>query len=261
MEITFKNPGVEYMIESILAFQIEENEFWSGPLYYFFPQIDKDYAKTLSFTEKKEYIEKNIRQVYAEMECTLDEKIQMYSQHWNKYKDQITCALSEAFDIDCVSLFNDLICYISLNPISPRFLDENRFEVFYPNSEKGALGVSLHEVIHFVWFFVWNKVFGDSYEEYERPSLKWIFSEMVVESIMRDERLSSINPYFPREEGGCIYPYFFTLQTSDGVAIDILDKMYREKDIRTFMKEGYEWCKLHEDEIRSHIEKSEQSEL
>ena len=58
MEITFKNPGVEYMIESILAFQIEENEFWSGPLYYFFPQIDKDYAKTLSFTEKKEYIEK-----------------------------------------------------------------------------------------------------------------------------------------------------------------------------------------------------------
>lgn len=256
MEITFENPGIEYMIESILAFQTEENEFWSGPLYYFFPQIDKDYAEKLSFLEKKEYIEKNIRQVYAEVEGTLDEKIQMYSKHWHKYKDQITKALSEAFEIDCAGLFNDLTCYICLNPISPRFLDENRFEVFYLNSEKGALGVSLHEIIHFVWFYVWNKVFGDSYEDYERPSLKWIFSEMVVESIMRDERLSSINPYFPREKGGCIYSYFFTMQTSDGNAIDILDKMYREKDIRTFMRDGYEWCKLHENEIRLHIEKS-----
>ncbi|MFR5786273.1 MAG: hypothetical protein ACLUHE_03445 [Christensenellales bacterium] len=49
----------------------------------------------------------------------------------------------------------------------------------------------------------------DNYDEYERPSLKWILSEMVVESVMRDERLSSINPYFPRENGGCVYPYFF----------------------------------------------------
>lgn len=51
------------------------------------------------------------------------------------------------------------------------------------------------------------------------------------------------------------------MQTSDGNAIDILDKMYREKDIRTFMKDGYEWCKLHENEIRLHIEKSEHTEL
>ena len=34
---------------------------------------------------------------------------------------------------------------------------------------------------------------------------------MAVEPVMRDERLSSINPYFPREEGGCVYPYFYDM--------------------------------------------------
>jgi len=99
-----------------------------------------------------------------------------------------------------------------MSPIAPRYLQERYFDVFYLNSEKGAIGSSIHEIIHFVWFYVWNQVFGDSYEEYERPSLKWILSEMAVESIMKDPRLSSINPYFPREEGGCIYPYFFDLR-------------------------------------------------
>lgn len=52
------------------------------------------------------------------------------------------------------------------------------------NSDKGAIGSAIHEIIHFVWFYVWNQTFADSYEEYETPSLKWILSEMIVESVM-----------------------------------------------------------------------------
>lgn len=80
------------------------------------------------------------------------------------------------------------------------------------NSDKGAIGSAIHEIIHFVWFYVWNQTFADSYEEYETPSLKWILSEMIVESVMKDPRLSSINPYFERDQGGCIYPYFFDMK-------------------------------------------------
>ena len=43
MEVTFINPGVDYMIQSIMHFQAEgEAEFWSEPLYHFYPQLDKD---------------------------------------------------------------------------------------------------------------------------------------------------------------------------------------------------------------------------
>ena len=144
-----------------------------------------------------------------------------------------------------------------MNPIEPRFLKEKYFDIFYLNSERGAIGESIHEIIHFFWFYVWNRVFGDSYDEYERPSLKWILSEMVVESVMKDFRFSSINPYFPREHGGCIYPYFFDMKAGDALILDTLDEMYREKPIEEFMKCSYAYCQQHEAEIREHIRKAE----
>ena len=146
---------------------------------------------------------------------------------------------------------------LSLNPIEPRFLKEHCYDTFYLNSAKGAIGGGIHEIIHFVWFYVWNQFFGDSYNEYERPSLKWILSEMVVESVMRDERLSSINPYFPRENGGCVYPYFFNLMADGKPVLDTLDAMYRSQNIEDFMRNSYAYCQEHELEIRKHILKSE----
>lgn len=259
MNLTFTNPGFDYMIQSIMEFQRDEDTpFWSESLYYFYPQLDKGYAKQLDFAERKKYIETTLKTVYEEQQDTINQKIADYSKHWEKHKEQITDVLSEAFKIDCNPLFEKMTCRISMNPVSPRFLEEESFEVFYLNSERGALGVSIHEIIHIVWFYVWNRLFEDSYDEYERPGLKWILSEMVVESIMRDERLSSINPYFPREHGGCIYPYFFDMKVDNRLVLDTIDEMYRNMGIEDFMKSSYEFCKKHEQEIRSHIEVSEQ---
>ena len=150
-------------------------------------------------------------------------------------------------------MFNDLVCNISLNPVSPRYLKAHSFDVFYLNSERGALGNALHEITHFVWFAKWNELFRDSYEEYENPSLKWILSELIVEAVMSDERLRSLNPYYPREQGGCIYPYFFTMNV-DGVFItETIKEMYGSMGISKFMKESYAYCQKHEAEIRAHI--------
>lgn len=258
MNIEFINLGIDEMIQRILAFQTEdESAFWSEPLYYFYPQLDKDYAKSLSFEDRRNYIEQTMRSVYAELEDNINEKVALYTRQWNAYKTQITAALSDAFGLDCTNLFNDVRCNLSLNPIEPRFLKEHCYDTFYLNSEKGAIGSGIHELIHFVWFYRWNGIFDDNYEEYERPSLKWILSEMVVESIMKDERLSSINPYFPRENGGCIYPYFFDMRVEDKLILDTIDAMYKSQSIEDFMRNSYAYCKEHEAEIRTHIQKSE----
>ena len=258
MELTFKNPGFEYMVEKIMAFQTEESTaFWSRPLFYFYPQLDKEYADSLRFSDRKDYIKSVLSEVYKEQKDLIDEKVILYSGRWQEDKPQITDALSAAFGCDCSTLFNDMKCNISLNPIDPRFLKEHSFDIFYLNSENGAIGKVIHEIIHFVWFYVWNRAFCDSYDEYESPSLKWILSEMVVESVMKDERLSSINPYFPRANGGCIYPYFFDMKVNGGLIIDTLDEMYRSMNIVDFMKNSYAYCLIHEAEIRAHIRLSE----
>ena len=41
MEITFVNPGADYMIQRMMDFQAEEESaFWSEPLYQFYPPWD-----------------------------------------------------------------------------------------------------------------------------------------------------------------------------------------------------------------------------
>lgn len=258
MNVAYMDPGAEYMAESVLMFQSEdEAPFWSDPLYYFYPQLDKEKVLRLDRQGRKSYIDQTIRALYRGLKGELEQKVSLYNDHWKKNKGQIEEALSEAFDTDCVPLFNDLCCRVSLNPVSPRFLEKKYFEVFYRNSERGALGVSLHEIIHFVWFHVWNSLFQDKYEEYERPSMKWILSEMVVESVMADPRLSALNPYFPRENGGCVYPWFFDMKAAKKPVLKVIDEQYRELGIKEFMKSSYAFCLEHEEEIRAHMERAE----
>ena len=58
MEIVFVNPGVDYMIQRIMDFQTEdESAFWSEPLYHFYPQLEKAYATSLPFAERKKKLE------------------------------------------------------------------------------------------------------------------------------------------------------------------------------------------------------------
>lgn len=258
MHVVFKNPGFEYMIESIMEFQKDDTtSFWSDSLYYFYSEIDKEHVKSLSEIDRKRYITEILKTKYREIEKQLNEKILMYNSYWNQNEDVITAAFSDAFDIDCSEILNDMICNISMNPISPRFLSSHAFDLFYLNSEKGALGNALHEITHFLWFKVWNGVFNDSYEEYETPSLKWIISELVVEAVMSDERLSNLNPYYPRNQGGCIYQYFFTMEIDGNAITDTVLTMYKSMNIKDFMKKIYDYCLLNERAIRDHIEASE----
>lgn len=258
MHITYKNPGFQHSIDSILLFQTEDaTPSWSDALFYFFPQLSKDELTRKDPFGQKEYLSGILADIYHEIKPELDEKVQKYNEHFLNYESQINDALSEAFDTDTRIIFNDLTGNICLNPICPRFLQERYFDVFYKNSERGALGLSLHEAIHFIWFNVWNRLFHDSYDEYETPSLKWILSEMAVESIMSDERLSSINPYYPRENGGCVYPYFQDMVIAGEPILDTLAGIYKQMPVGEYMQTAYEYCRMHEAAIRRHITESE----
>ena len=78
---------------------------------------------------------------------------------------------------------------------------------------------------------------------------------MVVEPIMRDERLRAINPYF--DGGGCVYPYFYTLKIENRPILDILYEMYQSMSMVEFMKKSYELCLEYEALIREHIDTNE----
>lgn len=258
MNLQYTNPGFDAMIDSFMLFQTEdETAYWSDAIFYFYPFLDKEQFKALGLAEKKRYLTNQMKLFYDEHVQLLDSKVADYHAHWQKYRLRIEAAFSDAFELDSSAVFNDIRAEICLNPVLPRFLREKYFQIFYLNSERGAIGISIHEMIHFFWFYIWHDLFQDSYDEYERPNLKWVLSEMVVESIMRDERLSAINPYFPRENGGCVYGYFQDIKLGDRMALDVLEELYQQYDIKTFMKKGFAYCKENEAAIRAHIEEAE----
>ncbi len=254
MDLKYIIPEVKYSVESIMEFTKPElPPFWSNPFFHFFPDIDRDYFNTLDEENRRNFLTNYFFKFENENKALLEEKLFKYNSRWHECHDQVVSALEDAFGIDLSELFNNMKCFVTYNPVSPRYLESCSFDVFYLNSENGALGSSLHEIIHFVWFYVWQNYFHDDFSEYETPGLKWILSEMVVETIMRDERLFSVNPYAE----SCVYPYFYTMKFGDTNILDILYKMFSSMSITDFMEESYRFCLEHESEIRAHIEKSE----
>lgn len=250
MKLEYKSPGLEYSIDSIMLFHNDtQNEFWTDSLFYFYPQIDKNKFKELTPDKRVDYLKAVLKDIIQLKE--LEKKKIEYQDYWNTKSSSIQEALEQSFAIPLSDHFNNMTANITLNPVCPRFLERNSFDVFYLNSAKGALGIALHEIIHFVWFLVWNTHFKDNKNEYETPHLKWIFSEMVIDPIMRhDERLYSINPYF---EQGCAYDYFYSMKIDSTPILETMLYFYQNNSIINFMEIGYNYCLKHENEIRKQI--------
>ena len=89
------------MLESIMAFQKEDAaSFWSEPLFYFYPQLDKAYVSTLKGEGKRKHMEDVLSSIYKEQEKTIEEKVEIYSSFWGKHERDISRALSDAFSLD-----------------------------------------------------------------------------------------------------------------------------------------------------------------
>jgi len=256
MKLKFEYAGVRYSTDTILEFtKAGLSPFWSEPLFHFYPDMVKEHFMRLDDTGRKEYLSEYFTEYESKNRELLAEKLIGYNSYWQKYEAQIVSALEDAFSLDLTDLFNDLRCMTTFCPISPRYLDRHTFDNFYMESEKGALGTAIHEIIHFVWFHVWQNKFHDDPIEYETPHLKWILSEMAVEPIMRDHRLGSINPYYQHK--ACVYPYFYTMKISGAAVLDVLYNMISAMPIGDAMDAAYRYCAEHEQEICRHIEHCE----
>lgn len=252
MKVTYYNQNFEEQLRGILQFQTDQHsEWWRQSLFSFYPQLDYEAAKKLKTADLHVYIEEQMKPLYEATWEKQQQKRMAYQEHWNMHEKQITEALSEAFATDLTDQMNDMKAMVTLNPICPRYLHTRTFDLFYQNSHRGAIGMSIHEIIHFIWFMVWQDEFRDSEKEYETPHLKWLLSEAAVEPIMHDTRLASLNPYFEHKQ--CVYEYFYTMTVEQKPLLETLRTLYTTLPIRRFMQEGYAYMKKHEGEIRMQV--------
>lgn len=61
MHIKFVNPGFEYMLDSIMEFQKDDSSvFWNDSLFYFFRELDKEYAYSLPAGKRRKYFRQKL---------------------------------------------------------------------------------------------------------------------------------------------------------------------------------------------------------
>ena len=62
-----------------MEFQKDDSSvFWNDSLFYFFKELDKEYAYSLSIKNRKKYLEEKLSGIYKENEKLLEEKLQAY---------------------------------------------------------------------------------------------------------------------------------------------------------------------------------------
>lgn len=246
MHLQYQVASFEEQLESILQFlTVDQNLWWLDGFLTFYPHIAWDEIRNMDEEAKTIALAEALRPLYDHLRAEMYENQVKYQLYWNQHE-----AFHDLYCCDVNHRFQNIIANIGLNPISPRYLKTLCFDVFYKNSAHGAMGMALHEIIHFVWFDRWNQLFHDDPCEYEAPHLKWIFSEMVTDTFMRDERLMKLNPYM---QEGTAYAYFYQMNLDGRNVLDVLYDLYQTVTLEEFMRQGYAFCCTHENEIRQQM--------
>jgi len=244
-------------IEFILFHQHDDTpEFWRKQLFKAYPDLDYEYTKSLPESERFKFITKQMKIKAQKFRNTIDKSVKTFQQFWDdNIADKLNEAYGLAFDNDCSKILNKMKAEVGLNPICPRNISDHSFHIYHRLETKWAMSTALHEITHFVWFYFWHKHFKDKPKEYNSPNLKWLLSEIVVETIIRNSDIGKLS----EQPKWIAYSYFYDMKIGNKLIFDTMRKMYvNRKDIFDFMEKSFDWIQSNETQLRAKIARVEQ---
>ncbi len=258
MHLKWKQKDFDKDIDFILFHQKNGTpKYWHYHLFYAYPDLDYDYCWNKNISEKQrfDYIIEQMKIQAKKRQKVVDKSIKSFQQFWNgNIADKLNKVFSSAFDNDCSNILNDMKAEVGLNPNCPRYIDKCSFDVYHYYDMQWAMTTALHEITHFVWFYFWHQHFKDNINDYDYPNLKWLLSEIVVETIIRNSEIVKLIE-FPQ---WIAYPYFYNMELNGILLFDKMKKLYLERrDIYDFMEKSFDWIKNNETELRNKIVEAE----
>lgn len=240
-------------VESILKFQTDNTSiYWRKKLFTIYQFLDGEKYLTTDEAIRKEYLTRQMGDYYDKVAAEIRSKTENFNKYWLTHKEKVVKAFADTFNIDYSYLFNDITAEVSLNPICPRNINKHSFSIFFQNDEQRFLDTAIHEMIHFSWFEIWQKHFHDNCQDYESPHLKWILSEMVIDTFIRYTKVGDLFSNFRRQSAA--YKYFYAMTVKNKPILETLSDFYKTNpDITHFMELAYKYCQANEQEIRKQI--------
>lgn len=221
------------------------NSGWEGQIYSIYPDLKERLQNTSNKDLEIKKFFKNQEKKFA----PIIEKVQKdFQNSWNKLNNDLMIALEDINEIKWDEKFNDFTARITLNPICPRYLEHNAFDVYFGLADVTMKTIVLHEISHFIFFEKFNKIFPNiDKEEFEHPHLVWKLSEAVPEILLKDKRIADI---FEVQDDAVCYESIRKLEIGKERITDTLNKFYNDReDFEDFVKKSFEFFKTNEKEI------------
>lgn len=256
MYLIWKHKDFESDINFILFHQKDgTTQWWRKQLFNAYPDLNYEHTKSLPELKRFEYITEQMKIQSEKRQKIIDNSIHTFQETWNnQISDKLNTVYSSAFNNDCGDILNDMVANVGLNPICPRDIEKHCFDIYHCFEIQYAMSVALHEITHFVWFYFWQKHFHDDISEYDFPNIKWLLSEIVVETIIRNSEINDLI----KQPQYIAYSYFYDIKINDELIFDTMTKLYlKRKDIYDFMDKSFDWIKNNETELRIKIQEAE----
>ena len=237
IEVKFKVKNLDDQISIIKDFLSDINDMSLLIADYFSIDIYQDgKSKNLD-------IERKVTSLYNTRKPEFEDKVQYFQKLWetkSKFiNDELKMVFGKEFNFECDA-------YINLNPIWPRYLDTNSFDVHVDADDSFLLASATHEICHFIWFSVWKQNFPHcTREQYDYPHLEWLISEIVIDPIFKNSHLKELSTT-------PAYDYFYTDTIQGEIVVNIANRLYVESanisefqhKIYDFFRNNDEWKKL-----------------
>lgn len=188
-KVKFKLPTIKREAEVLTSFckPRKTGWDWSWKVYKNHPKLG-EILKDKKSDEYYKYVYKYSNGFIKKNKKKLEKLVKEYQIQWDKINDEYLKVLSEHFETEYPADRKIITAYVSIVPIFPRFLDSWSFNVTYKNIDF-AIRISMHEIVHFLYFKKWMEVFPQTKkEELNNPHLIWRLSEILAPIILNHNK-------------------------------------------------------------------------
>ncbi len=151
---------------------------------------------------EEEDIDKFLAEFYSRNLSKIRQAVDKFEQNWNEVSGRFWTVSNRLFK-NKIALKGEYDVFITLNPFSPRFLEDESFMIYFRG--ESAKGIIAHELMHFFFYQYTQKFFPEIFSELDPDSgIYWdmaeIFNNVVLDSEMFNFITKEEHPYPDHEK-------------------------------------------------------------
>ena len=130
MQLTWRQKDFESDLDFILFHQKDGTPvWWQKQLFKAYPDLNYEYAKSLSEEKRFEYITGQMKIQSQKRQPVIDASLKEFRKNWDSLSSKAENAFTQAFNNDCSGILNDMVAEVGLNLICPRDIEAHTFDI------------------------------------------------------------------------------------------------------------------------------------